>query len=157
MLIQAAANTWHVDPATCRAQAGMVHHEASKRSATYGQLAEAAKALPVPGKVVLKEPADWELIGTSQKRLDTPAKVNGTSIFGIDVQIPGMKIGTVAASPVQGGKLRGIDEAAARAVPGVRDVVTLDNAVAVIGDHFSAPNRVWRPPIRNGMTGRTRR
>jgi len=138
MLIQAAANTWHVDPATCRAQAGMVHHEASKRSATYGQLAEAANALPVPGKVVLKEPADWELIGTSQKRLDTPAKVNGTAIYGIDVQIPGMKIGTVAASPVLGGKLRGINEAAARAVPGVRDVVTLDNAVAVIGDHFWA-------------------
>ncbi len=138
MLIQAAAQKWHVDPATCHALAGVVHHDASGRSAPYGDLAEAANALPVPDKVVLKEPADWTLIGKTQKRLDTPGKVNGTTIYGIDVQVPGMKIGTVAASPVLGGTLLRIDEDAARRVPGVRDVVKLSNAVAVIGDHFWA-------------------
>jgi isoquinoline 1-oxidoreductase beta subunit len=138
MLIQAAANQWHVDPASCRAAAGVVHHDASGRSAPYGQLAEAADALPVPGKVALKPSSAFELIGTSQKRLDTPSKVNGSAVYGIDVQVPGMKIGTVAASPVIGGTLAHIDEDAARRVPGVRDVVKLDNAVAVIGDHFWA-------------------
>ena len=138
MLVQAAAQKWHVDAATCRAAAGVVHHDASGRSLPYGALAEAANALPVPDKVALKEPADWELIGKPQKRLDTPSKVNGTATYGIDVQVPGMKIGTVAASPVLGGKLLHIDEDAARAVPGVRDVVKISNAVAVIGDHFWA-------------------
>jgi isoquinoline 1-oxidoreductase beta subunit len=138
MLVQAAAQKWQVDPATCHAASGMVHHDASGRSVTYGAVAEAANALPVPKNVPLKEPADWTLIGHSQKRLDTPPKVNGTAIYGIDVQIPGMKIGTVAASPVLGGTLLGIDEDAARRVPGVRDVVKLKNAVAVIGDHFWA-------------------
>ena len=139
MLIQAAAQKWQVDPATCHAASGVVHHDASGRSAPYGALAEAANALlPVPDKVALKEPADWTLIGKTQKRLDTPGKVNGTTIYGIDVQIPGMKIGTVAASPVIGGSLLRIDEDAARRVPGVRDVVKTKNAVAVIGDHFWA-------------------
>jgi len=138
MLIQAAASKWHVDPATCHAAAGVVHHDESGISATYGELAEAANALPVPGKVDLKPFSAFELIGTSQKRLDTPGKVNGSAVYGIDVQVPGMKIGTVAACPVIGGTLAAIDEDAARRVPGVRDVVKLSNAVAVIGDHFWA-------------------
>jgi isoquinoline 1-oxidoreductase beta subunit len=138
MLVQAAANAWHVDPASCRAAAGVVHHDASGRSVTYGQVAEAANALPVPAKVALKPSTAWSLIGTAQKRLDTPAKVNGTAVYGIDVQVPGMKIGTVAACPVIGGTLVHIDEDAARRVPGVRDVIKLKNAVAVIGDHFWA-------------------
>jgi isoquinoline 1-oxidoreductase beta subunit len=138
MLVQAAANAWHVDPAACHAAAGVVHHDATGRSAPYGQLAEAANALPVPGKVELKPSSAWSLIGTAQKRLDTPAKVNGTAVYGIDVQVPGMKIGTVAACPVIGGTLAHIDEDAARRVPGVRDVIKLKNAVAVIGDHFWA-------------------
>ena len=138
MLVQAAASRWHVDPALCRAEGGAVHHDASGRTATYGELAEAAASLPVPGKVALKEPADWTLIGKPQRRLDTPDKVNGRAVYGIDVQVPGMKVGTVSACPVLGGRLVSIDEAAARRVPGVRDVVRLDDAVAVIGDHFWA-------------------
>jgi isoquinoline 1-oxidoreductase beta subunit len=138
MLIQAAAQQWQVDPATCEASAGIVKHGASGRALSYGQLSAAAAALPVPGKVALKEPADWRLIGTKQRRLDTPAKVNGSAVFGIDIQVPGMKIGTVSACPVRGGRLVAIDEAAARAVTGVCDVVRLDDAVAVIGDHFWA-------------------
>ena len=138
MLVQAAAGRWRVDPGSCRAAAGVVHHDASRRSTPYAQLADAASALPVPGKVTLKQPAQWTLIGRSQKRLDTPAKVDGTAVYGIDVRVPGMKVGTVSASPVLGGRLVSMDEAAARSVPGVRDIVRLDDVVAVIGDHFWA-------------------
>jgi isoquinoline 1-oxidoreductase beta subunit len=138
MLISAAASQWRVDPASCTVDRAMVHHAASGRSVTYGQVASAAAQLPVPKDVPLKPASQFKLIGTPQKRLDTPGKVNGTLKFGMDVQVPGMKIGTVAASPVIGGKLVAIDEAAARAVPGVQDVVKLDNAVAVIGDHMWA-------------------
>jgi isoquinoline 1-oxidoreductase beta subunit len=138
MLMAAAAEQWNVDPSACRAAQGAVHHDASGRSATYGQLAEAAGRIPVPKDVKLKAPADWTLIGKTQKRLDTPGKVNGATKFGIDIQVPGMKIGTVMAAPVIGGKLLGIDEASAKSVPGVRDVVKLPDAVAVIGDHMWA-------------------
>ncbi|HTZ71628.1 MAG TPA: molybdopterin cofactor-binding domain-containing protein [Acetobacteraceae bacterium] len=138
MLIEAAAQRWRVDPATCVAQRGVVRESARGRSASYGQLAEAASSLPVPKDVKLKAYSQFTLIGTPQKRLDTPGKVNGSLQFGMDVKVPGMKIATVAASPVRGGKLRAINEAAARAVPGVRDVVKLDDAVAVVGDHYWA-------------------
>jgi CO/xanthine dehydrogenase Mo-binding subunit len=138
MLVQAAAARWRVDPASCAAARGAVNHASSGRSLTYGQLAEAAAALPVPKNVQLKPASQFKLIGTRQKRIDTPGKVNGSLQFGMDVQVPGMKIGTVSASPVRGGTLRAIDEDAARAVPGVIDVVRLDNAVAVIGAHYWA-------------------
>lgn len=136
MLVAAAAKQWKVDPASCRASRSIVYHDPSHKSATYGQLADAAARLDRPANPPLKKASEWRLIGTSQKRLDTPDKVNGKAVFGIDVQVPGMKVGTVAACPVPGGKLKSIDEAAARKVPGVRDVVRLDNAVAVIGDHM---------------------
>ena len=138
MLVQAAAEQWHVDPATCSASMAVVHHQASGRSAPYAQLADAAGKLTPPKDVKLKEPAAWKLIGQREKRLDTPAKVNGSAKYGIDMVVPGMKIGTVMACPVRGGKLIGIDEAAARKVPGVRDIVKLDDVVAVIGDHMWA-------------------
>jgi isoquinoline 1-oxidoreductase beta subunit len=138
MLVKAAAAEWGVTPSECIAARGVVSHGASGRSLSYGALAGAAALLPVPPNVVLKDPAQFTLIGTSPRRLDTPAKVNGSMRFGIDIMVPGMKFGTVAACPVIGGTLRAIDEAAARAVPGVRDVVKLDNAVAVIGDHMWA-------------------
>jgi isoquinoline 1-oxidoreductase beta subunit len=139
MLIGAAAASWRVDPSGCRAERGAVHHDASNRSVNYGDVATAAAAQPVPHDVKLKDPSQFKLIGTSAKRLDTPAKVNGTAVFGIDAKVPGMKFGTLAITPVKGGKLVLIDEAAARRVPGVHDVVRAgDEAVAVIGDHFWA-------------------
>src|SRR5207249_2295454 len=103
-----------------------------------GVLAAAAAALPVPDKVTLKEPKDFTLIGTPAKRLDTPSKVNGTAQYGIDVRLPGMLIATVAASPVLGGKVAGVDEQKAKAVPGVRQIVRLEDAVAVLADHMWA-------------------
>jgi isoquinoline 1-oxidoreductase beta subunit len=139
MLIGAAAARWSVDPAACRAERGAVHHDASNRALGYGDLAGDAARQPVPSDVKLKEPSQFKLIGTSAKRLDTPSKVNGSAVFGIDAQVPGMKFGTLAITPVKGGKLIHMDEAAARRVSGVRDVVRAgDEAVAVIGDHFWA-------------------
>ena len=113
---------------------------ASQRIA-YGELADAAAKLPVPTDVKLKDPSAFRIIGTPAKRLDVAGKVDGTAVFGIDVKLPGMKIATVAASPVFGGTLASLDEAAALKVPGVHQVAKLDNAVAVIADHYWAARK----------------
>ena len=138
MLVAAAAATWNVDPASCRAQRGVVTHSPTGRALTYGALADKAATLPVPAQVTLKDPKDFKLIGTPAKRLDTPAKVNGTAQFGIDVRLPGMKIATVAASPVLGGKVASLDDSKAKAIKGVRQIVRLDDVVAVVADHMWA-------------------
>jgi len=136
MLVAAAATTWNADPASCRAQKGVVTHSPTGRTLTYGALADKAARLPVPAQVTLKDPKDFKLIGTPAKRLDTPAKVNGTAQFGIDVRLPGMKIATVAASPVLGGKVASLDDSKAKAVKGVRQIVRLDDLVAVVADNM---------------------
>jgi isoquinoline 1-oxidoreductase subunit beta len=141
MLVSAAAKRWNVDPASCRAQSGEVLHAATGRSMKYGALADAAARLPVPDKVALKRPQDFKLIGTPAKRLDTPAKVNGTAVYGIDVRPPGVKIATLVQSPVFGGRVKRVDDAAAKAVKGVRQIVQLDDAVAVVADHMGAAKK----------------
>ena len=139
MLIEAAAKQWRVPPARCTVPPAAWSPTAPPAARlAYGALANAAALLPVPPNVTLKDPSQFTLIGTRPQRLDTPGKVNGKTSFGIDIQVPDMKFASVAACPVLGGKLRGIKESAARAVPGVRDIVKLDNAVAVIGDHMWA-------------------
>jgi CO/xanthine dehydrogenase Mo-binding subunit len=138
MLVAAAAQSWGVEPASCQADKGMVLHPQTGRKLSYGDVADRAAKLPVPDQVVLKDPKAFTLIGTSAKRLDTPAKVNGTPQYSIDVRLPGMKIATVAASPVVGGKVAGLDESKAKAVKGVHQVVRLDDAVAVVADHMWA-------------------
>jgi CO/xanthine dehydrogenase Mo-binding subunit len=138
MLVAAAANDWSVDPLSCRAEKGAVVDPATGRRLKYGELADAAAKLPVPDKVALKDPKDFTLIGTPAKRIDTPDKVNGKAQFGIDAIVPGMKIAAVAACPVFGGKLVNVDDSKAMAIKGVRQVVRLDDAVAVVGDHMWA-------------------
>jgi len=153
MLVATAAKRWGVAPAACTVERGVVHHAASGKSAAYGALATEAAAMPVPQDVPLKAAADFKLIGTRAKRLDTPSKVNGTAIYGIDAKLPGMKIATLAISPVKGGKLVQMDLAAARQVAGVRDVVQVDDlAVAVIGDHMWAAKQglVALAPVWDG-------
>ena len=137
MLIHAAAVQWSVDPASCRAEKGEVVSPTGQRL-NYGALVDAAAKLPVPDKVALKDPKDFTLIGTPAKRLDTPEKVNGKAKFGIDAMIPGMKFATVAACPVFGGKLKSVNDSKAIAIKGVHQVVRIDNAVAVVGDHMWA-------------------
>jgi isoquinoline 1-oxidoreductase subunit beta len=141
MLVAAAAKRWNVDPASCRAQRGEVRHEPTGRSATYGDLAADAARMPVPQSVALKRPDDFKLIGTPAKRLDTPAKVNGTAVYGIDARPQGVKIATLAQSPVFGGRVKNVDDAAARAVKGVRQIVRLEDAVAVVADHMGAAKK----------------
>jgi len=141
MLVAAAADTWMVEADTCRAERGAVIHASTGRRLGYGALADKAATLPVPDKVALKEARDFRLIGTPARRLDTPDKVNGRAEYGIDVKIPGMKIATVAACPVIGGKLARLDDANARAVRGVRQIVRLDDAVAVVADHMGAAKK----------------
>ena len=141
MLVAAAAKRWNVDPASCRAQSGEVLHAATGRRIKYGELATDAARMPVPESVVLKQPKDFKLIGTSAKRLDTPAKVNGTAVYGIDVRPPGVKIATLAQSPVFGGRVKSVDDAAAKSVKGVRQIVRLDDAVAVVADHMGAAKK----------------
>ena len=137
MLIEAAAAQWNVDAASCRAEKGEVVSPTGERL-KYGALVEAASKLPVPDKVALKAPEEFTLIGTPAKRLDTPEKVNGKAKFGIDAMVPGMKFATVAACPVFGGKVKSVDDSKTLAIAGVRQVVRIDNAVAVVGDHMWA-------------------
>ena len=138
MLVQAAAQQWRVDPVSCTTSRGEVSHSASNRKLGYGALSDAAGKITPPKNVPLKDPAKFVLIGTPLKRFDTPNKVNGKVVYGIDAMVPGMKFATLAACPVFGGKVAHADEAAANAVPGVRQVVVLDNMVAVVGDHMWA-------------------
>jgi len=141
MLVAAAGKRWNVDPASCRAQAGEVLHAPTASNLKYGDLAADAANMPVPESVTLKRPEDFKLIGTPAKRLDTAAKVNGTAVYGIDARPPGVKIATLAQSPVFGGRLKSVDDAAAKAINGVRQIVRLDDAVAVVADHMGAAKK----------------
>jgi len=138
MLVQAAAAGWGVDPAACRTEAGQVIHDASARRIAYGALTGRAAALKPPADPPLKSPADFRLIGKPLKRLDTPAKVDGSAQYGIDALPEGVKFATLAHSPVFGGKVAQVDDSQAKLVPGVRQVVVLDDMVAVVGDHMWA-------------------
>jgi isoquinoline 1-oxidoreductase subunit beta len=141
MLVQAAASQWQVDPASCTAANGVVTHAATGRTASYGDLADAAAALPAPTDPPLKDPKDFTLIGKPLKRLDTPNKTDGKVIYAIDTIVPDMKIATLAQSPVFGGKVAHVDDSAAKTIPGVRKVVVLDDLVAVVGDHMYAAKK----------------
>jgi isoquinoline 1-oxidoreductase beta subunit len=141
MLIAAAAQQWQVDPASCTAANGMATHGASGRTIAYGDLVDAASHVPVPQNPPLKDPKDFTLIGQPLKRFDTPGKTNGKAVYGIDAMLPGMKFATVAASPVLGGKVGHVDDGAAKAVPGVQQVIVLDDLVAVVGDHMWAAKK----------------
>src|SRR5256886_17521621 len=141
MLVSAAAKRWNVDPGWCRGQSGEVLHTPTGRSIQYGELVADAAHMPVPESVTLKRPEDFKLIGTPAKRLDAPAKVNGTAVYGIDVRPPGVKIATLAQSPVFGGRVKSVDDAAAKAVKGVRQIIRLDDAVAVVADHMGAAKK----------------
>lgn len=135
MLVAAAAARWGVEANQCRAEHGVVHGPAGQH-ATYGELAEAAAKLPVPKEVALKDPKDFTIVGKPTKRLDTPAKVNGTAQFGIDVKLPGMVYTSLEQCPVIGGKVVSFDATKARTMPGVLAVVQIPDGVAVVADSY---------------------
>jgi len=135
MLIAAAAEIWKVDKRTCRAENGMVVHTGGKKL-TFGELADRAAAMPVPKDVKLKDPKHYKIIGKPTHRLDTPIKVNGKAMFGMDVSIPNMLIAVVARPPVFGGKVLSVNAIKAKALPGVLDVVQVPSGVAVLARGF---------------------
>jgi len=141
LLVSAAAKRWRVDSSTCTARLGQVIHASSGRQAGYGDLVEDAARLPVPATVALKPVAAFTLVGKPVKRVDSAAKVNGTAKFGIDAMPAGLKFAAVAACPVFGGKLGGVDDRVALQMRGVRQIVKLDDAVAVVADHTWAARK----------------
>ncbi|GLH80321.1 aldehyde dehydrogenase [Bradyrhizobium sp. SSBR45G] len=141
MLIEAAARQWGVEARSCHAEAGEVIHGPSGRRLSYGELVADAARLPLPTNVVLKSPAEFKLIGTPAKRLDASGKVNGSVVYGIDARPAGVKIATLAQSPVFGGRVKSVDDGAAKLVKGVRQIVRLDDAVAVVADHMGAAKK----------------
>ena len=139
MLMHAAAVQWDIHPDDCHTANGAVIHEAcDHHNLSYGELAESASQLPIPESVFLKEPDEFVLIGKSIPRLDTPDKVNGKAVFGIDVELPDMLTATVARCPVMDGKLKRLDASKALEVPGVKHVRIISAGIAVIADHYWA-------------------
>jgi isoquinoline 1-oxidoreductase beta subunit len=134
MLVAAAAQQWKIDASACRTESGAVYTGSKKL--TYGQVAAAAATLTPPANVQLKDPKEFKLIGKPIKRLDTPEKLNGGAVFGIDVKLPGMLTAVIARPPIFGAKMRSFDDSRARSMPGVRKVVAVPAGVAVIADTF---------------------
>lgn len=137
MLVAAAAERWKAQAEDCRTEQGMVVHK-NGRKLSYGQLADAAAKQAVPAEVKLKDAKNFSLLGQAAKRLDTPAKVNGTAKFGLDVHLPGMLTAVMARPPVPGGKVASLDDSKARAVPGVKQVIQLPSGVAVLAGGYWA-------------------
>jgi isoquinoline 1-oxidoreductase beta subunit len=137
MLIQAAANEWKVPATECSASNSVITHRASGRTTTYGKVAEAAAKIEPPKEVALKDPKDWKIAGKPLKRLDTPPKVTGEQVYGIDLKLPGMLCAAIKDCPVFGGKLTSFDAAKVQGMPGVKHVVKVgDSAVAVVADRW---------------------
>ena len=137
MLIQAAANEWKVPAAECSASNSVITHRPSGRTTTYGKVAEAAAKIEPPKEVALKDPKDWKIAGKPLKRLDTPPKVTGEQVYGIDLKLPGMLCAAIKDCPVFGGKLTSFDAAKVQGMPGVKHVVKVgDSAVAVVADRW---------------------
>jgi len=135
MLVKAAAAKWGVGEDTIEARKSVLSHKPSGRTATFGELAGAAAAFNVPADLPLKARKDYTIVGTPIRRFDIPAKVNGAARYGVDVRLPGMSYAAIAATPVPGGTLTSVDEKPALAMRGVKKVVKLANAVAVVADN----------------------
>jgi isoquinoline 1-oxidoreductase subunit beta len=150
-LVQAAAKRWGVAAENCKTAEGYV--VAGDKKASYGDLAQDAAALPPPQKLALRPASEWKYIGKGAKRLDAPAKTNGTAKFGMDMQFPGLLTAVVAHAPAFGGKVKSFDATKAKAVPGVKQVVQIPTGVAVIAEHFWAATQgrkaleiIWDAP-----------
>ncbi len=155
MLITAAARKWGVPVTECQAVNGRIQHSASGRSLSYGQLATAAAKLSPPDSPNFKTTDQFRMIGKSLPKIHTPAKVNGSAEFGIDVRRPGMLFAAVSQSPVFGGQVKSYDEAAAKAVKGVEAVVPIPNGIAVVADstwHAKQGLEALKPQFEGGVS-----
>jgi isoquinoline 1-oxidoreductase beta subunit len=138
MLVTAAALEWNVTPASLMVERGVVHHAPSNRQATFGELAGKASSLPVPNDAPLKDPKDFKLIGQKLPRVDIPGKTNGTAQFTIDVTFPNMLVAVLQRPPLFGATVKSFDPSAAKAVPGVVEVLQVPRGVAVVAKSFWA-------------------
>ena len=136
MLMQAAASEWNVPVGELETEPGVVIHKSTGRRLPYGQLVDKAAQLPVPQNPKLKTPDQFRYIGKIIQRRDTPIKVNGVAIYGVDVQVPGMLIASIERCPVFGGSPKTFDAAAAKRIPGVKHIVQVTNGIAVVADSF---------------------
>ncbi len=159
LLIRSAAEAWNVPAGELIAGEGQIGHATSGRQAPYAEFAARAGELTPSYTPKLKDPKDFRIIGTSVARHDIPAKVDGSARFGIDAEVPGMQVATIVAAPVFGARVEAVDDAAARAVPGVTDVVRLDDAVAVVaGGYWPATRGLaaldvrWTQPEQTGIS-----
>ena len=139
VLVRAAADRYRVDPSECRTENGYVI--VKDKRLRYGELVNEAAKLEVPVEVPLKDTSEWKIIGKTKKRLDTPEKINGKAIFGLDVQLPGALTALVARNPLEGAKVKSYDKEATMGIPGVRQVVAISTGVAVLADHFWAAKK----------------
>jgi isoquinoline 1-oxidoreductase beta subunit len=136
VLLEAAAQSWKVPVAELSTSRSQVRHEKSSRTAPYSEFAQQATALSLPPKPRLKTPGEFTLLGTNVQRVDVPSKVDGSAMFGLDAAPPGMKYATVKASPVFGTNVESVNEASIQAMPGIRKVINLGDAVAVVADGY---------------------
>ena len=134
MLVNAAAKQWDVDPAECTTEAGVVHHKNSGKSTNYGTLTTAAAEMEAPESVTLKDPKDFKIIGADVRNVDHPAIVTGKPLFGLDYRSEGMRYAAIIHPPAFGMTLGTVDDRAARSMPGIRDVVSFDNNVAIVAE-----------------------
>jgi isoquinoline 1-oxidoreductase beta subunit len=141
MLVSAAAQEWGVSPEECFAEQNAVIHRPSGRKISYGELAGKAAEMPVPKEPKLKSPEQFRFIGKAVARLDTPDKVTGRGIYGLDVKVPGLLVATVQRCPVFGGKVARFDASKAKAVKGVRHVVQISSGVAVVANSYWAAKK----------------
>jgi isoquinoline 1-oxidoreductase beta subunit len=141
VLVLAAAKEWNVSPEACRTEKGSVIHDASKQTLSYGELARAASSLAVPTAVFLKEPDEFMLLGQPIPRLDTPQKTDGSAIFGIDIELPGLVTASIARCPALGGSVKSFDASKTLSIPGVRHAIEISSGIAVIADHYWAAKK----------------
>jgi isoquinoline 1-oxidoreductase subunit beta len=144
MLVSAAATQWKVPASECTVDKGVITHGPSKRKTSYGKVAAAASKLDAAKDPKLKDPKDWKIAGKSPNRLDTPEKVRGKPVFGIDVQLPGMLHASIAQSPVFLGKVKSVDSAEAEKMRGVKGIVKTPNFVAVVADNWWRANQALK-------------
>jgi isoquinoline 1-oxidoreductase beta subunit len=144
MLLGAASQRWGVDPRECRAESGAILHGPTGRALTFGSLVEAAARVTPPAKPAVKAPSEWKLLGRSLPRVELPAKLNGSAVFGLDFRVPGMLYAAVKQSPVFGGQVKTFDRDSVLHLPGVVDVVRIPNGVAVVAKTYWEAARALR-------------
>lgn len=135
MLVEAAAGEWDVDPGGCRTEAGYVIHPDGQQKVAYGNLVEKASQRSLPNETKVKDASQFKIVGKAMGHWDAPQIVSGRAIYGLDVRIPGMLFAVMARCPVFGGTLAGYDDGAAKAIPGVRQIVTVKDRIAVVAEN----------------------